>query len=222
MAASHYELLGVAPGASAEEVRRAYRAQARRFHPDLQPAGNAPALAAAQRQMAVLAEAYAVLANPEARQAYDRSIGRRPWSEGTGTGDGDGDGLDGSAPEGRPGAATHGHPSEGEDERFDRLGLDDDDAHCQNKPADLLMIIPVALAALTVVTFALGVMVQSHMLWAVAVAGALVSAVAFMAAPLVSMLRARTSAPAPVPASGPAPASAPDPAPAPAAAEDQP
>lgn len=61
-----YEVLGVPRQASSKEIRRAYRALARKYHPDFNP-GDATA---AQRFRAVQ-EAYEVLSNPRKRKAYD-------------------------------------------------------------------------------------------------------------------------------------------------------
>ncbi len=62
----YYTLLGVAPHASASEIRAAYRRQAKTFHPDLN-AGSARAAA----RMARLNVAKAILLHPETRAAYD-------------------------------------------------------------------------------------------------------------------------------------------------------
>jgi curved DNA-binding protein CbpA len=64
----HYGTVGVEPGATAEEIRAAYRRRSRELHPDRNAAPDA------NRQMAALNAAYAVLADPEARARYD--IGR--------------------------------------------------------------------------------------------------------------------------------------------------
>ncbi len=63
---SHYDTLMVAPLAAPEAVRRAYRRQAQKWHPDRQP-GDAHA----QQRMAEINEAYAVLSHPELRAGYD-------------------------------------------------------------------------------------------------------------------------------------------------------
>lgn len=65
----YYRLLGVRPSATRDEVRRAYRRLARRVHPDANPNGDDAA--EANRRMAVLNEAYAVLRDPARRAAYD-------------------------------------------------------------------------------------------------------------------------------------------------------
>lgn len=66
-AATHYELLRVKRGTQPEGVRAAYRRLAQKYHPDKLP-GNAEA----ERVMAALNEAYAVLSDPERRARYDR------------------------------------------------------------------------------------------------------------------------------------------------------
>ncbi|HEX6988314.1 MAG TPA: molecular chaperone DnaJ [Bacillota bacterium] len=63
----YYEVLGVGRDASAEEIRRAYRRLARRYHPDANP-GDAQA---AERFKEVK-EAYDVLSDAGKRAAYDR------------------------------------------------------------------------------------------------------------------------------------------------------
>jgi hypothetical protein len=64
---THYEVLGVSTTASAEEIKRAYRLQARKHHPDLSGADDAT--------MQALNQAWATLGDPTRRQAYDRVLG---------------------------------------------------------------------------------------------------------------------------------------------------
>jgi Ca-activated chloride channel family protein len=64
----YYAILGVPQSATAEEIKRAYHAVARRFHPDSQP-GNA-----ANSKFRDIRVAYAVLSNPHRRQAYDERL----------------------------------------------------------------------------------------------------------------------------------------------------
>lgn len=69
---THYEVLGVGEQASTDEIRRAYRRQARDHHPDANPADPA-----AGERFRRLAEAYEVLSDPVRRSWYDAAVGVR-------------------------------------------------------------------------------------------------------------------------------------------------
>jgi curved DNA-binding protein CbpA len=75
----HYQLLGVARGASREEIAQAWRRRARDEHPDSRP-GNAGDEVAGRFR--ALAEAYRVLSDPGRRAAYDRVLGRGQAADG--------------------------------------------------------------------------------------------------------------------------------------------
>lgn len=62
----YYQVLGVERGASADEIKKAYRKLARKHHPDVSQAKDA------QARMQEINEAYEVLHDPERRAAYDR------------------------------------------------------------------------------------------------------------------------------------------------------
>jgi curved DNA-binding protein len=64
--ADFYDVLGVARDATPEEIQRAYRTLARRYHPDV----NADP--AAEERFKQINEAYAVLSDPDQRARYDR------------------------------------------------------------------------------------------------------------------------------------------------------
>lgn len=61
-----YDVLGVTKSASAEEIKKAYRKLAIKFHPDKNPGDKA-----AEDNFKEAAEAYEVLSNPEKKQRYD-------------------------------------------------------------------------------------------------------------------------------------------------------
>jgi curved DNA-binding protein len=65
----YYDTLGVSRGAPAEEIKRAYRKLARKYHPDVSKEKNAEA------KFKDLQEAYEVLKDPEKRASYDQ-LGR--------------------------------------------------------------------------------------------------------------------------------------------------
>ena len=65
----HYEVLGVARDASADEAKKAYRLLARQHHPDSNHGADATA---AEAEFKAVAAAYEVLSDPERRARYDR------------------------------------------------------------------------------------------------------------------------------------------------------
>jgi molecular chaperone DnaJ len=78
----YYEVLGVPRDASQEEIKRAYKRMARRYHPDV--AENKHEAEVKFRQ---INEAYSVLSDAEKRAYYDR-FGRAPGTAPTGAGGG--------------------------------------------------------------------------------------------------------------------------------------
>jgi molecular chaperone DnaJ len=107
-AADYYSTLGVERGASAEEIRKAYRHLARKHHPDLNPGDKA-----AEDRFKQVQAAYDILSDPKKKQMYDQvgfySETGMPSGAGHGgpnTGFGGFDFSDYFARGGRPGAAS--------------------------------------------------------------------------------------------------------------------
>lgn len=82
----YYEVLGVQKNASKEEIKKAYRKQALKYHPDKNPDDKE-----AEDKFKEAAEAYEVLSNEEKRQRYDQ-FGHAGVS-GAGSGFGGGGGM---------------------------------------------------------------------------------------------------------------------------------
>lgn len=72
----YYAVLGVSRDASAEDIKKAFRRLARKYHPDVSKEKDA------EQRMKEVNEAYAVLSDPEKRAAYDQlGQGYRPGEE---------------------------------------------------------------------------------------------------------------------------------------------
>jgi curved DNA-binding protein CbpA len=67
---NYYELLGVPPDASRQEIHSAYRRLARRYHPDMTAGGDA--------RFQEVTDAYEILHDPAQRARYDRSTREGP------------------------------------------------------------------------------------------------------------------------------------------------
>ncbi len=169
--ATHYDLLGVQPGASLEEIQRAYRLLALRHHPDVAPDAD-PA------RMAAINGAWSVLSDPGRRRSYDEALGRpeapaRP------------------APPPRPESGWQ--PLEYDDDDVDPDDLSDDPyTDVERRPSDMLVMTPVLLAVGAVGLFFLSIMAGSNGLRTFSMLLVPLAGIGFVLAPLIVMLRSRS------------------------------
>ena len=67
MPRDYYEVLGVSKGASDDEIKKAFRQQAKKYHPDLHPGDKE-----AEAKFKEVNEAYSILSDPDKKAKYDR------------------------------------------------------------------------------------------------------------------------------------------------------
>jgi len=190
---NHYEVLGVAPGSDAGEIRKAYLAAARRYHPDFHADADGATRRVNARRMQELNGAWEVLGDPAARAAYDRSlhtaadpgVARRAAREATAS-------APPEVPEGKgwtPRAGDDGWMTD-----FDAWA-DEHDELAPDVPRSprrrAVTLLPVALIAAAVVCGFVGLAVQLNELVALAAVCGILAAGLFIMLPMYEMSRGR-------------------------------
>ncbi|MGI8775950.1 MAG: J domain-containing protein [Acidimicrobiales bacterium] len=185
--ATHYQVLGIAAGATHDEIKRAYHRMARRHHPDTHAQASADVQDSARRTMVDINAAWAVLGDAARRREYDADLAPpRPSAAAAAAAD---------APDGA--TAPEGYPDWFEpDDQVPAAHLEEDLHQGQRGPGELIVFVPVGLAAMAVATFATAMVVQWPALFAVSILLVPLALVAFMAAPFVAMATRGRSRPA--------------------------
>ena len=62
----YYEVLGLSKGASEDDIKKAYRKLAKKYHPDINKAADA------EEKFKEINEAYEVLSDPQKKATYDQ------------------------------------------------------------------------------------------------------------------------------------------------------
>ncbi|MCX8013934.1 MAG: DnaJ domain-containing protein [Rectinema sp.] len=79
---NYYEILGVNPDSTPQDIKSAFRRQAKRLHPDMHSSEGAskekePSATLRESAMRLILEAYKILSDAEKRRAYDRDLKKR-------------------------------------------------------------------------------------------------------------------------------------------------
>lgn len=174
---THYEVLGVSSDATASQIRRAYLALAREYHPDYHT-DSQTAAAAAEEQMRVINLAWQVLNNDAGRAAYDRSLGLRD----------DGGPVSSGPIIRQPSTAFRPYVPDDEDDD-DSWRYEPDEVDPQTVPPKIFLVGAPALAGLGLAIAALGIPLRERSLIVVGIICLMFSLLLFVLAPMLAMTR---------------------------------
>jgi curved DNA-binding protein CbpA len=187
---TYYEVLGVANDASPAEIRRAYVALARAYHPDFHTTASPTVRAANERAMQAVNEAWGVLSNASERRRYDDRLQGR-FDPGPSTGD----------PAGHRAARRRARaeeddrsraawrPFDADDDDFvDPRLLDDEPEQVEvSRARQFVMVLPTVVFLVGVALVAFGLVINLLPLSGLGVALIVLSAVAFVVLPLFAL-----------------------------------
>jgi hypothetical protein len=170
---THYEVLGVDPGASTEEIHRAYLAAARRHHPDRVAVGDTDG---SDDRMREVNAAWAVLSDRDRREFYDLTLGIG-------------------------GARRSGHVADlddtfvpyddgDSDEGADDWRYEPDVGDPRTAPSRRVVLAPVLLGSLAILMLVAWILLDDSRLGAAAGFLGLLTLLSFLLVPLVAMSRA--------------------------------
>lgn len=185
---THYEVLGVSRAATAAQVRRAYLDLARRHHPDFHTSTGGSSLAAAEREMQRINEAWLVLGDPKRRGAYDLELHETEppspvWDPKSGRAHPDfvplhDDDDDDDDHAGRPGYG-----------RFDPDDDDDTPYEGARPVPRWQQLLPVGLLLTAIATMLLGLVVNLPPLLGLGVMLLVVAGLSFVVTPMLAVMR---------------------------------
>ena len=177
---THYDVLGVTREASAGEIRRAYLALARAHHPDFHATADTATREDAERTMQRINEALLVLRDRRLRADYDLSLPRpvgREWPAGT------------AHPDFVPIDPDPDPDIDDGSERYDRLGLEDEDTGTGRRVPAWQQLLPVACLLGAIVAFCAALVLGGRFLLALALVLGAGSLVGFVLTPMLAVLR---------------------------------
>ena len=169
-----YDLLDVAPDASVTEIRKAYVGLARAHHPDRHLGAGSAVQAANEREMQRINGAWAVLGDPDRRRTYDATLSVPPV-------------------EPRP-AGPRRRPADYsftpiDDDDTDDVYLLDDTPIAGTGVSRSLQVLPVVALLAGIGLLAVGMVVHLTLLLALGVIGVILGGLAFVATPVVALMR---------------------------------
>lgn len=168
---THYEVLGVSPGATPVAIRRAYLARARRHHPDFYASAEPGTRARAEREMQRLNEAWSVLGDPRRRHAYDAELRRESRSSR------------------RSGAPSPGfQPIDDDDTDYAAL-LDDAPVGDGARVPRALQLLPAVLLGVGLFGFSAGMVASFGPLIVLGLVAVLAAGASFVLTPMLTVLR---------------------------------